>query len=176
MTPNTNNQVLVYGGTSSAAGLTFVGAGTNSGWYSSAAGVVNLTLGGTERFRFQLASMRWVQGTASTPQLTLAADNDTGMWLETGVTGFTVDSTEIGRFVSTGLQMADAKNFVFNTTTGTKIGTATNQKLAFYNATPVVQPVHIADPTGGAVVDTESRTAIAAINAMLAATGLTAAS
>jgi len=105
MTPNTNNQVLVYGGTSSAAGLTFVGAGTNSGWYSSAAGVVNLTLGGTERFRFQLASMRWVQGTASTPQLTLAADNDTGMWLETGVTGFTVDSTEIGRFNANGLVM-----------------------------------------------------------------------
>jgi len=140
MTPNTNSQVLVYGGTASIAGLTFVGAGTNSGWYSSAAGVVNLTLGGTERFRFQLASMRWVQGTASTPQHTTAADNDTGMWLETGVTGFSVDSVEIGRFVSTGLQMADAKNFVFNTTTGTKIGTGTTQKIGFWNATPIVQP------------------------------------
>jgi hypothetical protein len=31
------------------------------------------------------------------------------------------------------------KNLVFGTTTGTKIGTATNQKLAFWNATPVVQ-------------------------------------
>jgi len=140
MTPNTNSQVLVYGGTASIAGLTFVGAGTNSGWYSSAAGVVNLTLGGTERFRFQLSSMRWVQGTASTPQHTTAADNDTGMWLETGVTGFSVDSVEIGRFVSTGLQMADAKNFVFNTTTGTKIGTGTTQKIGFWNATPIVQP------------------------------------
>ncbi len=38
------------------------------------------------------------------------------------------------------VEMADAKNFVFNTTTGTKIGTSTTQKLAFYNKTPIVQP------------------------------------
>lgn len=39
------------------------------------------------------------------------------------------------------LTIADAKNIVLNTTTGTKIGTATTQKLAFYNATPIVQVV-----------------------------------
>lgn len=39
-----------------------------------------------------------------------------------------------------GLTMADATNMVFNATTGTKIGTATTQKLAFYNSTPIVQP------------------------------------
>ena len=38
------------------------------------------------------------------------------------------------------IQLAEATNFVFGTTTGTKIGTATSQKLAFYNATPIVQP------------------------------------
>ena len=38
------------------------------------------------------------------------------------------------------LTMSDAKDIVLNTTTGTKIGTATNQKLGFYNATPVVRP------------------------------------
>lgn len=31
-------------------------------------------------------------------------------------------------------------NIVFGTTTGTKIGTATTQKLSFWNATPIVQP------------------------------------
>lgn len=31
-------------------------------------------------------------------------------------------------------------NLVFGTTTGTKIGTATTQKLGFYNATPIVRP------------------------------------
>jgi hypothetical protein len=35
---------------------------------------------------------------------------------------------------------ADATNMAFNATTGTKIGTATSQKLAFWNKTPIVQP------------------------------------
>ena len=35
--------------------------------------------------------------------------------------------------------MADAKNIIVNATTGTKIGTATTQKIGFFNATPVVQ-------------------------------------
>jgi hypothetical protein len=34
---------------------------------------------------------------------------------------------------------ADALDFVFGSTTGTKFGTATTQKLAFWNATPIVQ-------------------------------------
>ena len=37
------------------------------------------------------------------------------------------------------LTLADAVNIVVNTTTGTKIGTATTQKLSVYNATPIVQ-------------------------------------
>ena len=36
-------------------------------------------------------------------------------------------------------------NMTFGTTTGTKIGTATNEKIGFYNATPVVQPAGITD-------------------------------
>lgn len=39
-----------------------------------------------------------------------------------------------------GLTMTDATNIVLDTTTGTKIGTATTQKLAFYNSTPIVKP------------------------------------
>jgi hypothetical protein len=39
----------------------------------------------------------------------------------------------------------DGGNYVLGTTTGTKWGTATNQKQAFWNATPIVQPT-----TGGA--------------------------
>jgi hypothetical protein len=35
---------------------------------------------------------------------------------------------------------ADAVNMVFNTTTGTKIGTATTQKIGFWNAAPIGQP------------------------------------
>jgi len=38
------------------------------------------------------------------------------------------------------VEIADGKNLVFNTTTGTKIGTATTQKIGLWNATPIVQP------------------------------------
>lgn len=41
--------------------------------------------------------------------------------------------------VNTSLTLADAVNIALNTTTGSKIGTATSQKLAFHNATPVIQ-------------------------------------
>lgn len=33
-----------------------------------------------------------------------------------------------------------AHNFIFDTATGVKVGTATNQKLAFWGSTPIVQP------------------------------------
>jgi hypothetical protein len=48
------------------------------------------------------------------------------------------------------------------TTTGTKIGTATTQKLGFFNATPVVQQAAVADATDAA-------TAITQLNDLLAA-------
>ncbi len=53
-----------------------------------------------------------------------------------------------------GLTLADAANLVVNATTGTKIGTATSQKLGFWNATPIIQPAGAGqaaytDSTGG---------------------------
>jgi hypothetical protein len=59
------------------------------------------------------------------------------------------------------LHLADAGDITVGTTTGTKIGTATTQKLGFYNATPVVQPTAVADATDAA-------TAISQLNALLA--------
>jgi hypothetical protein len=38
------------------------------------------------------------------------------------------------------MTLNDAGNITLDTGTGSKIGTATNQKLGFYNATPIVQP------------------------------------
>ena len=74
-----------------------------------------------------------------------------------------------------GVVLGDAVNVAVNTTTGTKIGTATGQKIGFWNAAPVIQQAHIADPTGGATVDAEARTAIDSINALCATLGITAA-
>jgi hypothetical protein len=59
------------------------------------------------------------------------------------------------------LHLADAGNITVGTTTGTKIGTATTQKIGFYNATPVVQPTAVADATDAATVITQ-------LNALLA--------
>lgn len=44
--------------------------------------------------------------------------------------------------------IADAVNIAVGTVTGTKIGTATTQKLGFYNATPVVQQSSTGEVTG----------------------------
>jgi hypothetical protein len=38
-------------------------------------------------------------------------------------------------------KIPDAVDIETGTSTGTKIGTATTQKIGFYNATPVVQPL-----------------------------------
>jgi hypothetical protein len=72
------------------------------------------------------------------------------------------------------ITIGDAKNIVLNTSTGTKIGTATNQKLGFYNKTPVDQPATVSDPSGGSTTDAEARTAINAIIDRLQELGLIA--
>jgi hypothetical protein len=59
------------------------------------------------------------------------------------------------------LHLADAGNITVGTTTGTKIGTATTQKLGFFNKTPVVQPTAVANATDAASVITQ-------LNALLA--------
>lgn len=41
--------------------------------------------------------------------------------------------------------LADGVDIAVGTSTGTKIGTATSQKLALFNATPIIQPVNSTD-------------------------------
>jgi hypothetical protein len=45
---------------------------------------------------------------------------------------------------------ASTRDIVTDTTTGTKIGTGTTQKIGFFNATPAVQPAAVADATDAA--------------------------
>jgi len=66
---------------------------------------------------------------ASGAGATTAIGNATGSNTLAGATTLTGDTT-----------IADGKNILLNTTNGTRIGTATNQKLGFYNAAPIVQP------------------------------------
>lgn len=113
-------------------------------------------------------------GTGASVILSTATTLATGITAQTLVARLTLSRGAVTTDAAT-LTFADALDFVFNTTTGTKIGTGTTQKIGFYNATPVVQPTHIADPSGGAVIDAEARTAINSILAWQATLGLTAA-
>ena len=51
------------------------------------------------------------------------------------------------RVLSDVITVPDEADFAFDATTGSKLGTATTQKLAFWDATPVVQPAAVADAT-----------------------------
>ncbi len=76
---------------------------------------------------------------------------------------------------SAGLSFADGVcDIAFGTVTGTKIGTATTQKLAFYNSTPIVQGAAVGDASGGAVIDVEARAALNTLLARVRAYGLLA--
>jgi hypothetical protein len=72
-----------------------------------------------------------------------------GQAFGTGTTGNIIIGATRGN-----LQITNARNVVLGTTTGTKFGTATDQKLGFYNATPVVQPTAVADITTTATAGT----------------------
>ena len=55
----------------------------------------------------------------------------------------------VAQFGTTYFELHDAKDIVLGTATGTRIGTAVDQKLAFFNAAPVVQrPSHGAQTAG----------------------------
>ncbi len=77
------------------------------------------------------------------------------------------------------MTLADPCNIVLGTTTGTKIGTATTQKLGLYNATPVVQAGAITAPaaTGSTNVapygytQAQADALITAVRAILVAIG-----
>lgn len=62
------------------------------------------------------------------------------------------------------LTIADASNIILNTTTGTKIGTATTQKLGFFNATPVIKPAALTAADASTVDGTYGAEEAAVIN------------
>lgn len=56
--------------------------------------------------------------------------------LNLGTGAITCGAANVGGLTT----IADAQNITVGSTTGTKVGTATTQKLGFWNATPVIQP------------------------------------
>ena len=71
-----------------------------------------------------------------------------------------------------GVALTDGINIPVGTTTGTKIGTSATQKLAFFNATPIVQPAANPDTTDGLALTIQ--TEVNEIKGLLRAVGLMA--
>ena len=65
----------------------------------------------------------------------------------------------------------DGTNLILGTTTGTQIGTAANQKLAFFGKTPVVQPI-LGASTAGATYTTNEQMMLQAVYNAVRALGL----
>jgi hypothetical protein len=73
------------------------------------------------------------------------------------------------------IQIFDGRNIQVGRTTGTNIGTATDQKLGFYGVIPIIQGLAVGDPAGQVNdLDSEARTAIATIIDRLQAIGIIA--
>jgi hypothetical protein len=129
---------------------------------------VNAFTSGTNIFAFHsnigAATGRWnlyMSGTAINyinASLLIGSTTDSGEKLQVTGTAKITGNVEIGG----NLTLLDADNIIVGTTTGTKIGTATSQKLSLWNATPIVQPTTgiaeaaFVENLGGSIVNVDS--------------------
>jgi hypothetical protein len=128
--PATALEVLGFIQTQSGA---FAGGGYNIRYTSDASSRSwQLLTDNTAYGDFTIQQSTTQTGSTYTPRLYISAAGNVGI-------GTTSPSSL--------LHLADAGNITVGTTTGTKIGTATTQKLGFYNSTPVVQPAAVANAT-----------------------------
>lgn len=146
----TSNVRLSLGTTSSQDGIGLVGTNAqNMGMFrhttSNTAGN-NLTIqsggatsGATNKVAGNLVLKTGISTGSGTANIQLQVTQSTA--------GSTSDNafTTVGTFAIANLTVADPYDIVLGTTTGTKIGTATSQKLGFFNATPVVQEAAATD-------------------------------
>jgi hypothetical protein len=70
------------------------------------------------------------------------------------------------------LQLLNGVDIGLGRDKGSRIGKASDEKLAFYGATPIVRPSALTLPSGGATQDAQARTAITDINTRLQSLGL----
>lgn len=154
--------VLANGATSGANSITFdSGRGVDFavGDVGIRAGATTVSIvdfgGSSEEFRFD-PDARTIQSFSAAGNGTLSFASVSGAQTYTlPASGGTVALTSD---ITGGFTLDDAADIAVNTTTGTKIGTGTTQKLGFWNATPVVQPVHIADPSAVSALTQDSLT------------------
>ncbi len=127
-------------GTGAGLALSVVEAsGTNNNLTIDAMGSGTITIAGTSTGAVTITPATTITG-ALTCSSTLSC---------TALTATSIAATGTVALTNN-MTITDAKNIILNASTGTKIGTATTQKLGFYNATPVVQVVANSDVSTGA--------------------------
>lgn len=124
---NTDNQTFFLYNTSSITALGLTGQ-----FNIQNAGSAFSTVGNTS------ASIQYFDGADASQAIAGSFTNHNFVIRTNNTLAATFDTSQNLTLVGS-VTMADAKNFILNTTTGTKIGTATSQKLGFFNAAPVVQ-------------------------------------
>jgi hypothetical protein len=139
-----------------ANGNATIGGGLALGWGGGGTriigatfpnGLLQLQTGSTDRITIDANGIIGIGGTtASFPALKRSsATLQVRLADDSAFAGFSC-----GALTLNGNLDASTRDIVTDTTTGTKIGTGTTQKLGFFNATPVVQQAAVADATDAA--------------------------
>ncbi|AGH57679.1 hypothetical protein CPKG_00048 [Cyanophage KBS-S-2A] len=157
--PDATGTVALVAGSSGQ--LTYNSSGAQAGLTSASIGStdeINISLAGAASTPPVSFTGSWFTGGTSTttkPQLLIEPTGTTSTAWSTSGTGLGVNAasgfsgnladlqlngTSEWSLSPTTFTIADANDIAVGTTTGTKIGTATSQKLAFWDKTPVVQP------------------------------------
>ena len=95
------------------------------------------------------SGLKFGAGTVGAPSITFSGDPDTGLYSYAANTlGFAVGGTVAARLYATEYRLGEGVHIGVGTATGSRIGFANNQKLAFWGGTPTTQPAAVADATG----------------------------
>ena len=132
---------LVIGSSGDPMSSVYIGSGVTAASPSSI--TYNATGGSGTNIAGAALTIAGGKGTGSGAPGTWRVQTSTtlasGITLQSLVTRLTISGGAVTTDASTAT-WADKLDFVFSTGTGTKIGTATTQKIGFWNATPIVQP------------------------------------
>lgn len=107
--------------------------------------ITNTLVGTTKTFNISSSGSTVIKVNSSAVITYIGTDGGGGYTGTSSAHAFRVYSANVQRlsFAGSGngdCTVTDALNFILGSTTGHKFGTATTQKLSFWNATPIVQP------------------------------------
>ena len=104
----------------------------------------------------KLVDTGFPDGTPSSPSISFNNDSTTGFYRNAaGELSASYKGSYVLRFRNAGLQIADGKDFLFETGTGSRFGTSPLQKMGFWGATPKQQPENIPQTSGKTLSELE---------------------